>query len=135
MTYLAYSQRSGSRPDTVRGRNTTRVGAFYYVDTFLGKRVSAASYSLQSLRLSTVAAVHSTGASSRTGGLADANPRGLELEAGDQGVCHCRRHGLEQLELPGRRDLLHAANNVAVVDRRLEAIGRRGVPEPQSQRS
>ena len=44
---LAYSQRSGSRPDTVRGRNTTRVGAFYYVDAFLGKRVSAASYSLK----------------------------------------------------------------------------------------
>jgi hypothetical protein len=44
---LAYSQRSGSRPDTVRGRNTTRAGAFYYVDAFLGKRVSGASYSLK----------------------------------------------------------------------------------------
>jgi subtilisin family serine protease len=44
---LAYSQRSGSRPDTVRGRNTTRAGAFYYVDAFLGKRVGSASYSLR----------------------------------------------------------------------------------------
>jgi hypothetical protein len=44
---LAYSQRSGNRPDTVSGHNTTRVGAFYYVDAFLGKRVSAASYSLK----------------------------------------------------------------------------------------
>jgi hypothetical protein len=44
---LAYSQRSGSRPDAVSGRNTTRTGAFYYVDAFLGKRVGAASYSLR----------------------------------------------------------------------------------------
>src|SRR5207247_67642 len=36
---LAFSQRSGSRPDTVGGRDTTRAGAFYYVDVFLGKRV------------------------------------------------------------------------------------------------
>jgi subtilisin family serine protease len=44
---LAFSERSGSRPDTVRGRNTTRAGAFYYVDAFLGKRVDSASYSLK----------------------------------------------------------------------------------------
>jgi hypothetical protein len=44
---LAFSQRSGSRPDSVTSRNTTRGGAFYYVDAFLGKRVGAASYSLR----------------------------------------------------------------------------------------
>jgi hypothetical protein len=44
---VAYSQRSGSRPDVVSGRNDTNRGAFYYVDAFLGKRVSAASYSLK----------------------------------------------------------------------------------------
>jgi hypothetical protein len=44
---LAYSQRSGSRPDVVRSRNSTRGGAFYYVDAFLGKRVRAAAYSLK----------------------------------------------------------------------------------------
>jgi hypothetical protein len=44
---LAYSQRSGSRSDVVSGKNDTNRGAFYYVDAFLGKRVSAASYSLK----------------------------------------------------------------------------------------
>ena len=44
---LAFSERSGSRPDAVSGRNTTRVGAFYYVDAFLAKRVAKASYSLR----------------------------------------------------------------------------------------
>jgi hypothetical protein len=44
---LGYSQRSGSRPDAVSGRNPTGRGAFYYVDTFLGKRVGAADYSLR----------------------------------------------------------------------------------------
>ena len=43
---IGYSQRSGSAPDSVRGRNAGR-GAFYYVDAFLGKRVSGASYSLK----------------------------------------------------------------------------------------
>jgi hypothetical protein len=44
---LAYSQRSGSRSDVVAGRNLTGRGTFYYVDTFLGKRVGAATYSLK----------------------------------------------------------------------------------------
>ena len=44
---LGYSQRSGSRPDAVSGRNPTGRGAFYYVDAFLGKRVGAADYSLR----------------------------------------------------------------------------------------
>jgi len=44
---VAYSQRSGSRPDVVSGTNDTNRGAFYYVDAFLGKRVNAASYSLK----------------------------------------------------------------------------------------
>ena len=44
---LAYSERSRSRPDVVSGKNDTNRGAFYYVDAFLGKRVSAASYSLK----------------------------------------------------------------------------------------
>jgi subtilisin family serine protease len=43
---VAYSERSGRRPDAVTGRNTSGGGAFYFVDTFLGKRVGAASYSL-----------------------------------------------------------------------------------------
>jgi hypothetical protein len=44
---IAFSERSGSRTDAVRGRNTSGAGAFYYVDAFLGKRVEAASYSLR----------------------------------------------------------------------------------------
>ena len=44
---VAYSQRSGSRPDVVSGRNSTRVGSFYYLDAFLGKRVGGAAYSLK----------------------------------------------------------------------------------------
>jgi subtilisin family serine protease len=44
---LSYSQQSGSRGDTVRGRNQTSRGAFYYVDVFLGKRVATAEYSLK----------------------------------------------------------------------------------------
>ena len=44
---VAFSERQGSRADAVTGRNTTRTGAFYYVDAFLGKRVHAASYSLR----------------------------------------------------------------------------------------
>ena len=44
---IAYSQRSGSAPDAVGGRNASGRGAFYYVDAFLGKRVSRASYLLK----------------------------------------------------------------------------------------
>jgi Subtilase family len=44
---IAYSQHSGSRPELVSGRNATRRGAFYFVDTFLGKRVAGAAYSLK----------------------------------------------------------------------------------------
>jgi subtilisin family serine protease len=44
---VAFSERSGSRPDAVSGRNATRAGAFYFVDAFLGKRVGRASYSLR----------------------------------------------------------------------------------------
>ena len=44
---VAYSERTGSRPDAVTGRNSARRGAFYYLDAFLGKRVGAASYSLK----------------------------------------------------------------------------------------
>jgi subtilisin family serine protease len=44
---IDYSQRSGSAPDAVGGRNATGRGAFYYVDAFLGKRVSRASYLLK----------------------------------------------------------------------------------------
>jgi subtilisin family serine protease len=44
---IAFSQRSGSAPDSVGGRNATGRGAFYYVDVFLGKRVSRASYVLK----------------------------------------------------------------------------------------
>jgi subtilisin family serine protease len=44
---IAYSQRSGSAPDSVHGRNATGRGAFYYVEAFLGKRVSRASYVLK----------------------------------------------------------------------------------------
>jgi subtilisin family serine protease len=44
---IAFSQRSGSAPDSVGGRNATGRGAFYYVDAFLGKRVSRASYVLK----------------------------------------------------------------------------------------
>ena len=33
--------------DVVSGKNDTNRGAFYYVDAFLGKRVTAASYSLK----------------------------------------------------------------------------------------
>src|SRR2546421_11395970 len=61
------------------------------------------------------------------GGLAHTDSSGLELEAVDQRVSHCGGHGLEEAKLPARRHLLHAANHVAVVDRRLETVGRRGV--------
>jgi hypothetical protein len=44
---VAYSQHSGNRPELVSGRNATRRGAFYFVDTFLGKRVGGAPYSLK----------------------------------------------------------------------------------------
>ena len=44
---LSYSEQSGSRPDTVRSRNQTNRGAFFYVDAFLGKRVATAEYSLK----------------------------------------------------------------------------------------
>jgi subtilisin family serine protease len=44
---VGYSQRSGSRPDAVSGRNGTGGGAYYYVAAFLGKRVSGASYLLK----------------------------------------------------------------------------------------
>jgi subtilisin family serine protease len=44
---VAYSQRSGRRTDAVSGRNRTGGGAYYYVDAFLGKRVSGASYLLK----------------------------------------------------------------------------------------
>jgi hypothetical protein len=44
---VAFSERPGSRPDAVTGRNTRSAGAFYYVDAFLGKRVGSASYSLR----------------------------------------------------------------------------------------
>jgi hypothetical protein len=43
---LAFSERSGSRPDSVGYRNRTSRGAFYYIDVFLGKRVAEAEYSL-----------------------------------------------------------------------------------------
>jgi hypothetical protein len=44
---LAYSQRSGSRPELVNTRNGTSRGAYYYVDAFLGKGVGEAAYSLK----------------------------------------------------------------------------------------
>jgi subtilase family protein len=44
---IAFSERPGSRADAVTGRNTSRAGAYYYVDAFLGKRVGEASYSLR----------------------------------------------------------------------------------------
>jgi subtilisin family serine protease len=44
---IAYSQRTGSAPDSVGASNATGRGAFYYVDAFLGKRVSRASYVLR----------------------------------------------------------------------------------------
>jgi hypothetical protein len=44
---LSYSEQVGSRLDTVRGRNRTGRGAFFYVDAFLGKRVATAEYSLK----------------------------------------------------------------------------------------
>jgi len=44
---LAYSQRSGTRPERVNARNTTRGGAYFYVDAFLGKGVGEARYSLK----------------------------------------------------------------------------------------
>jgi len=43
---LAYSQLSGSRPETVDHKNSTNRGAFYYVDVFLGKRIAEAAYLL-----------------------------------------------------------------------------------------
>ena len=44
---LAYSQRAGSSSDLVSGRNTTGRGAYFYVDAFLGARVSQAGYTLK----------------------------------------------------------------------------------------
>jgi hypothetical protein len=44
---LSFSERSGSRPEVVSGRNDSGTGAYYYVDAFLGKRVAAAAYSLK----------------------------------------------------------------------------------------
>ena len=44
---IAFSERPGSRADTVAGRNASRAGAYFFVDAFLGKRVSRASYSLR----------------------------------------------------------------------------------------
>ncbi len=44
---LAYSQHRGSRSDGVSTRNRTGHGAYFFVDTFLGKRVGQASYSLK----------------------------------------------------------------------------------------
>jgi hypothetical protein len=44
---IAYSQRSGSRPDAVAAHNATGRGAYYFVDAFLGRRVSDASYLLK----------------------------------------------------------------------------------------
>jgi subtilase family protein len=44
---LAYSQRSGSRPELVSARSATSRGAYYYVDAFLGKGVGEAAYSLK----------------------------------------------------------------------------------------
>jgi hypothetical protein len=44
---LAFSQRRGMRSDVVSARNRTGHGAFYFVDTFLGKRVGQAAYSLK----------------------------------------------------------------------------------------
>jgi subtilisin family serine protease len=44
---LSFSEHSGSRPETVRGRNTSGSGAFFFVDAFLGKRVADAEYSLK----------------------------------------------------------------------------------------
>jgi len=43
----AYSQRAGSAPDAVSGRNTSGRGAYYFLDAFLGKRVTRASYLLK----------------------------------------------------------------------------------------
>jgi len=44
---LAYSQRSGSRPELVKSRNAGSGGAYYYLDAFLGKGVGEATYSLK----------------------------------------------------------------------------------------
>jgi subtilisin family serine protease len=44
---MAYSQRSGGHPDRVGRRNSSGRGAYYFVDVFLGKRVSDASYLLR----------------------------------------------------------------------------------------
>jgi subtilisin family serine protease len=44
---LAYSQRSGSRPELVKTRNARSGGAYYYVDAFLGKGAGEAAYSLK----------------------------------------------------------------------------------------
>jgi len=44
---LAYSQRSGSRPELVSAKNGTSHGAYYFVDAFLGKGVGEAAYSLK----------------------------------------------------------------------------------------
>jgi hypothetical protein len=44
---LSFSQRSGSRPEVVSGKNASGAGAYYYVDAFLGKRVAGAAYSLK----------------------------------------------------------------------------------------
>lgn len=41
---IAFSERSGSRPDAVAARNATGRGAYYFVDAFLGRHVSRAAY-------------------------------------------------------------------------------------------
>ncbi|HEX6489841.1 MAG TPA: S8 family serine peptidase [Gaiellaceae bacterium] len=43
---LSFSQRPGSWPERVTARNKTGRGAYYFVDAFLGRRVSHASYAL-----------------------------------------------------------------------------------------
>lgn len=44
---LDFSQHSGSRGERVTARNATGRGAYFFVDTFLGKNVGGATYSLR----------------------------------------------------------------------------------------
>ena len=44
---IGYSEKAGSRSDSVAGANSADRGAFYYLDVFLGKRVGEAAYSLK----------------------------------------------------------------------------------------
>ena len=118
---VAYSERTGSRPDAVTGRNSARRGAFYYLDAFLGKRVGAASYSLK------VSVSPLDRRLQSNGRLAHANAGSLELEALDQRGRDRRCDRLEQPELPAAGDLLHAANDLAVVDGSLEPVGRSAI--------